>query len=932
MQGRSVGSALNRVMLIFAGSAILVALILWYQSTRAVYQHGVERGLLQIMATRTASENLLFTQAENSVKRIHQELSERLENLDPREAEERFYQLAHKDDDGIWRVASDLDDHTRLPSLYIQHDAIISPSLYVRAVASYDLLAERGPAIVPPHYSVYMDFVEKGLMVYSPFVNWGSGATRETDNYNYPTMIGSNPDNNPHREGFWTPVYLDEEAQTWMVSVIEPLDWRGQWVGTVGHDVAIDKLMAQTLVAQPDGSYDMILSADGRLIAHPEFANRINESKADLSLESLDDPKLLRINELITNLEQYPALIEDTEYPFIYTVAKLQGPDWLLVNVYPASLIEQRAFDAVFLPSVALFILALSALFLLRAMMQRLVVEPLRHLDAAVGEMSSGKNDLQIPIQADNEFGRLARSFEDLSKELEFRETSLAVAQQDWQRTFDTVLEHILIMDASYVIKQANQAFYSTFDLKPEDVIGHHRRDLITKANQNHFDSLNQTIIETREPLQFSLFVEGRNLNMEVVVAPLLDGEGEVIGIVEVGRNVTDQNLLEEQLRQSQKMDAVGQLAGGVAHDFNNLLQIILGYAEALEEEQRMSGTDLTSVEQILNAATKAAALTQQLLAFSRRQVMQATNIEVGALLKSTLEMVVRLIESNVQIDYSPPQELYQVEADQNLLEQVVINLCLNARDAMPNGGVLQIGLEHVGAEFIPEVLQDSNVNYVRIWVKDTGSGIALENQERIFEPFFSTKDLNKGTGLGLATAYGIVEQHKGAIKVQSQPGQGAEFSVYLPLTENAEQLAVSTSAADAKKPTGQSILVAEDDEMIRDLVTMMLTRAGYEVISAVDGLNALELYERNESKVDLLLLDVMMPELSGDKVLEKIRQANPSMPCLVASGYNEDGGLIEAMDQLITRFISKPFRREALLNEVGMLLDRQMAGNIDQN
>jgi nucleotide sugar dehydrogenase len=489
----------------------------------------------------------------------------------------------------------------------------------------------------------------------------------------------------------------------------------------------------------------------------------------------------------------------------------------------------------------------------------------------------------------------------------------------------ETVLEYILIMDGQLTIKQANRAYYSTFGAEPSEVIGKLRRERVTKGNRELFDSLLARLFEKKKPMQFSAFANGFDLNFEITLVPLMNGDGEVVGVVEVGRNVTEQRKLEEQLRQSQKMDAVGQLAGGVAHDFNNFLQIILGYAENLRQEQEEAGKSVTSTEQILNAGTKAAALTQQLLAFSRQQVMQPQVVEIDEVVDTTLDLVTRLIQSNVVIEVAKLASGTKVEVDANLIEQVLINLCLNARDAMPDGGTLTLAVNLMDQAHLPEGLATNDQGYVCVSVKDTGHGIAPENQERIFEPFFSTKDINKGTGLGLATAYGIIEQHHGAIKVVSAEGEGATFSVYLPITERSQVTETSTSEKSSELAGGETILVAEDDKSIRDLLTFMLRSAGYDVITATNGAEALETFEAKKDQIQLLLIDVMMPELSGDKVIAKVRELESDMPCLIASGYSEDQGLERLVGEPHTRFINKPFKMAVLLSEVRGLLEGQV-------
>jgi signal transduction histidine kinase/CheY-like chemotaxis protein/HAMP domain-containing protein len=928
-QNPSVGRSLNRVLLGVGVFALTFTLVLVYKSIVPVFQQEAMLALEQLMISRTKSESALFLQAGDNVSRLREALLERFDLIDPVEAEQEFNQRFSRGPDDLWRVRAEFDNHQTLPSLYLQHDAELSPSLYVRAAASYQLIEARGPALVPPYYSVYMDFVERGLMVYSPFVNWGSEATRETDNFNYPTMVGSDPKNNPNRLQFWTPVYFDEEARIWMVSVIEPLDWQGEWVGTVGHDVAIDELISQTLATDVDGTYGIILGSDGRLIAHPDFAKQIQASKGDLSLDNLNDPGLTRINELVSDLNDYPAVVDDPLQPYFYGVAKLEGPGWLMVTVWPKSLVEARAREALVMPAVAGVFLIIAALYLLSGTIRRLVLQPLASLDEAVDQLSRGEAVGLVPINETNEFGRLARSFEGLSRELDKRGASLSEAYDEWQRTFDSLLELVVITDANFNVKQANRAFLSHYEVTESTVVGHPRVEVLTASSQIVFENAFNQLLQTQQAQQFSIYSEKRESNYDISLVPYFNSKRELVGVVEVARNVTEQRRLEEQLRQSQKMDAIGHLAGGVAHDFNNLLQIILGYAESLEAEEGRSKADLGSVEQILQAGTKAAALTQQLLAFGRRQVIQTTQVNVGGMVSNTLRMVERLIESNVQIDFAVVDQNLVVQADENQLEQVIVNMCLNSRDAMPDGGKLEITVQKADPDLLPDSLAEHSGGYVHICLQDNGHGISPSAQARIFEPFFSTKDKNKGTGLGLATAYGIVEQHGGAIKVTSQPGEGARFCIFLPLVADASEIVHLPKAEEDQKQGEACILFAEDDATIRDLVTRMLVESGYEVLTAVNGSDALEVFEANSERIDLLMLDAMMPERSGHSVLAQVRLSYPNIPCLIASGYSEERLSEDLIGSDNTTFLTKPFRRADLLKEIRGLLDRQSSGNM---
>ena len=929
-QEQSIGTALHRVILIAGSSALVLTLLVAYFTTLRTLEQETSLKLALLIGQAGASSE--FVLAENNIQRLRDEMLLRLASKNPAQAKTQFGEYFARDKDGMWRVRPEFDDQVRLPTLYLQHDAPITSSVCVRAVASYQLLKERGPALVPPYFSVYMDFIEGGLMVFSPDVKLLEGELHKTGHPSHLTMGGSSPENNPARDGFWTPVYFDEATQVLMVSVIEPLDWRGEWVGTLGHDVALNHLLETTFSHRLEGTYNLMLGGDGQLIMHPDLTQQIEQSEGGLSLANVNDPMLTRISDLVSNAAEYPTVISDPTAPYIYGVAKIEGPEWLLVTVYPTTLIVEKALSALLAPALIGIGVLLSVLLILKFLVQRLVIQPLRYLDSAVENLVSSTEVAQIPIVSNNEFGRLARSFESLASSLKDREGSLAESENDWQRTFNAVPEQIVVLDCDLKIKQANQPFLSYYRLSASKAVGLLRPSLLQGGEFDCFEKHYNECLLLREVQIFQSYSSQFSANFDVTLVPLLDAQNELLGIVEVSRDVTENRKLEDQLRQSQKMDAIGHLAGGVAHDFNNLLQIIMGYTETLDQEVQFAGNDLMAVDQISRAATKAASLTQQLLAFGRGQVLQSKPEDVSEVVSSTLKMIQRLIEANVSVTFEPAPDRLMVHADANQLEQVMINLCLNSRDAMPGGGSLKISVSRALLERLPEDLPVNVYGYVHICVEDDGHGIELRVQDSIFEPFFSTKERHKGTGLGLATAYGIIQQHGGTIKVVSKPREGAKFSIYLPLIEG--QAPPETTETDLLgiHHGRECLLVAEDDETIRDLLVVILERAGYELLTAKDGADAVHVYEMNKSMIDLLVLDVMMPELSGNQVVQKIRDMRPDMPCLLASGYSEDLLSKELIEAPNTSFIAKPFKSETLLREVRLLLDHQTSGKMNQN
>ncbi|MGB7129683.1 MAG: ATP-binding protein, partial [Candidatus Sulfotelmatobacter sp.] len=391
---------------------------------------------------------------------------------------------------------------------------------------------------------------------------------------------------------------------------------------------------------------------------------------------------------------------------------------------------------------------------------------------------------------------------------------------------------------------------------------------------------------------------------------------GEVVGASAIARDITDQRRAEDQLRQSQKMEAIGRLAGGVAHDFNNVLGIINACAEFLRDRIDPASEPAVYVENIKKATDRGAALTRQLLAFSRRQVVKPVILDLNDRLKEISKLLRPLMGDDVEVQIVARSQAAIVEADPSQLDQIVMNLSVNARDAMPNGGrlILETDVVDFDQHFADQHQPLKPGKYVMLAVSDTGSGMDKETLSRIFEPFFTTKDPAKGTGLGLSTVYGIAQQSGGHIWVYSEPDRGTTFKVYLP---SAAYKLNSSPAAEAEaiapKHTAK-ILLVEDDEIMRSLTRKLLQERGYIVFEANNGKSALEWAEANADQIDLLLTDVVMPNMSGPELAERLCRSTPGLKVVYMSGYT--GELMEASERLKHGvLLEKPFTRTALLN-----------------
>jgi PAS domain S-box-containing protein len=424
---------------------------------------------------------------------------------------------------------------------------------------------------------------------------------------------------------------------------------------------------------------------------------------------------------------------------------------------------------------------------------------------------------------------------------------------------------------------------------------------------------------------------DGSVVEVAVTLSPVRDARDKVIGVSTIARDLTRQRQTEaalrqseEQFRQAQRMEAVGRLAGGVAHDFNNLLSVILSYANMALGELKPGDPLRRDMAEISKASERASELTRQLLAFSRQQVLQPRVLDLAETVTAMDGMLQRLLGEDIELTVRPARDLGRVLADPGQIEQVVMNLAVNARDAMPEGGKLTIEMRNVELEatYVSAHLGASAGSFVMLAVSDTGAGMDAATRARIFEPFFTTKTIGKGTGLGLATVFGIVQQSGGHVGVYSEPGEGSTFKVYLPRTERS----LEPRAREAAAVVGgsETILLVEDEDQVRTVACAILRRHGYRVLEAANGGEAFLVSQDFEGEIHLLLTDVVMPRMSGRKLAEQLSPQRPRMRVLFASGYTDDAVVRHGVLEEGVAFLQKPFKPNALLHKVREVLDAQ--------
>ena len=511
----------------------------------------------------------------------------------------------------------------------------------------------------------------------------------------------------------------------------------------------------------------------------------------------------------------------------------------------------------------------------------------------------------------------------------------LRTREESYRALANNVPDSVARIDHDFRFVYVNRTMEEALRLPASAILGRTNGELNLPA-QARWNAAIQAVFDTDKPQSFEFEVPASNglRYLEVRLMPERSATGKVEFVLALTRDVTEQKKaeaerqkLETQLRQSQKMEAIGQLAGGVAHDFNNLLTVIQGNASLLLNPQLNAGERSGCSHQIVQAAERAASLTRQLLMFSRKHTLQMVELDLNEVVGNMTKMLQRILGEDITLrtEYAP--KLAVISADAGMIEQVLLNLAVNSRDAMPAGGQLLIStsVENLDADSPLLPAGESPGGYVRLKVSDTGCGISPETLPHIFEPFFTTKETGKGTGLGLATVYGIIEQHHGWVTVSSQMGQGTTFCIHLPAAKGtpAKPQAVVTTS---KLPGGhETILLVEDESAVRHLVGNLLQRCGYTILEAESGVAALAVWQKHRHEIQLLLTDIVMPDgVTGYDLAQQLKSEQPQLRVIYTSGYSTD---ILGKDPTLIRdgnFLQKPYHPHQLAQAVRDCLDRK--------
>jgi PAS domain S-box-containing protein len=694
-----------------------------------------------------------------------------------------------------------------------------------------------------------------------------------------------------------------------------------------GDSLGLDHIVFKGKSSNSDVEYMAIVDKKMRILAHSDIKKRgeVLQEAGGRILKNDGDGTVVREISFSRNK------IFEIYTPILFKGRSLGS---ILVGVNQSVLLKAQSFARERILWLCASILLVAVIGVIGISI--LITRPIQELASGVEELEQGKWGRPLRVYSRDELGKLTESFNKMSRTIMEQQEEVSKYTRQLQTLSENAPFGMVMIDKDGIFKYINPKFGELFGYGLNDVPNGKtwfRKAYPDPTYRHHVISTWITDLEgfsagEKRSRTFTVTCKGGTEKIINFIPVQLETGEKLMAcedITELKRAGEEKAVLQEQLRHSQKMEAIGCLAGGVAHDFNNLLTVIKGYSQ-LSSIGLQEGDPLReNIDEIQNATERAASLTRQLLAFSRRQVMEMKVLDLNTILRDLDKMLRRIIGENIELVTVFAEDLGRTRADVGQIEQVIMNLAVNAKDAMPSGGKLTIETANVELDesYARSHVDVKHGHYVMFSVSDTGVGMTPEVRERIFEPFFTTKEKGKGTGLGLSTTYGIVKQSEGHIWVYSVRGKGTTFKIYLPrVNEPLEE--IRKEVLKEELPRGnETILIVEDEEEVRKLAGKILEKQGYRILETFNGDDALVACERHKSPIHLMLADIVMPGMSGPELAELLKPLYPEMKILYMSGYTDNAVVRHGVLEKGVNYIQKPFTLEGLARKVREVLDK---------
>ena len=694
-----------------------------------------------------------------------------------------------------------------------------------------------------------------------------------------------------------------------------------------GDSLGMDHIVFKGKSSNTDVEYMAIVDKKMRILAHSDIKKR-----GEVLKEA--DGRILKNNGDGTIVREIPFSkdkIFEIYTPILFN-GKSLGSVRVGVNKSVLLNVQSLARKRIFWVCASILLVAVIGVIGISILITRSIQE----LASGVEQLEQGKWGRSLRVYSRDELGKLTESFNKMSRTIMEQQEEVSKYTRQLQTLSENAPFGMVMIDKDGTFKYINPKFRELLGYDLNDIPNGKtwfRRAYPDPTYRHHvistwIDDLEGFKSGEKRPRTFTVTCkDGTEKIINFIPVQLETGENLIAceDITELKRAEEEKAVLHEQLRQSQKVEAIGRLAGGIAHDFNNLLTVIKGYSQLSSFELKEGDPLRVNIDEIQNAAERAASLTRQLLAFSRRQVMEMKVLDLNTLLRDLEKMLRRVIGEDIEMVIQLAEDLGRVRADVGQIEQVIMNLAVNAKDAMPSGGKLTIETANVELDesYARSHVEVRHGHYVMFSVSDTGVGMTPEVRERIFEPFFTTKEMGKGTGLGLSTTYGIVKQSEGHIWVYSVQGKGTTFKIYLPrVNEPLEE--IRKEVLKEELPRGnETILIVEDEEDVRKLAGKILEKQGYRILESFNGDDALVACERRKSPIHLMLADIIMPGMSGSELAKLLKPLYPEIKILYMSGYTDNAVVRHGVLEKGVNYIQKPFTMEGLARKVREVLDK---------